>query len=285
MLQFTHAGKMGDILYSLYFCRQLSRQYNWRRILFHIQIGKYITTQEAEFMRSLLESQTFIEKLTIGPEVPEDAINLNRFRNGPISFNGGDVRDYYYQFNSNTLPRHFEVENIKLKEPADKKYEGKIIVALSQKNINDNLNFKALQPYRECLVFFGSQNEYEAFCSKNFIIEKCELNFDSMLTIAKYMAGAKGFMGNQNTFFALAECMKVPRILLPAEWTKSIDGKLNPGVKNIVPFGGWTSVASVTEKMVSSVHALLDYVDIDNRKTKGKEKNDNTTKESYQSFE
>lgn len=101
-----------------------------------------------------------------------------------------------------------------------------------------------------------------------------------MLTVAKYIAGAKGFIGNQTGFFALAECMKVPRILLPAEWTKEISGKLVPGPKNVLPIGGWTAVASVTEKMVSTVNDLINYKEIDNRKTKGVKKNDNTTKES-----
>lgn len=279
MLSFTHAGKVEDILYSLYFCRQLSRQYNWRRFNLHIQTSSLISQEEAEFMRSLLESQTFIEKLTIGPKVPENYINLNRFRTGIINCDGGDCRDYYYQFNSNTLPRHFEIENIKLKEPADQKYKDKIIISINGV-VNANLNFKCLIPQRNDLVFFGTQKEYEVFCSKYFIIEHCELNLDSMLTAAKYMAGAKGFIGNQNAYFALAECMKVPRILLPTEFTKEMSGRLVPGIKNVIPFGGWTAIASVDEKMVSAVKDLLNYVDIDNRKTKGKE-DDNTTKESY----
>ena len=281
MLSFCHAGKIGDILYSFYFCRQLSRQYNWRRFNFHIQTdvlypgqGKLMTKQSAQFMRSLLESQTFIEKLTIGPEKPKGYIDLNRFRNGIINCNGGDLRDFYYQFNSNTLPRHFEISNIKLKEPADPKYKDKIIFTLSDRYVNTNLNFKALIPYKDDLVFFGTQNEYEKFCGKYFTIEKCELHPDSLLTVAKYMAGAKGFMGNQTGFFALAEIMKVPRILLPAEFVKDKLGNIKEGPKNVIPFGGWTAIASVTEKMVSTVGDLLKYIDIDNRRTKGVQNND-----------
>lgn len=78
-----------------------------------------MTPKDAEFMRSLLESQTFIEKFTYGPNKPQGYMDLNRFRGGMINCNGGDLRDFYYQFNSNTLPRHFEVPNIRLKEPAD----------------------------------------------------------------------------------------------------------------------------------------------------------------------
>lgn len=283
MLSFTHSGKVEDILYSLYFCRQLSRQYNWRRFNFHIQTGNLISDSEVAFLKPLLESQTFIEELSFSPEKPKGYIDLNRFRTGLINTYSGDCRDYYYQFNSNTLPRHFEIENIKLKEPADQKYKDKIIISISG-TFNINLNFKSIIPHKDDLVFFGTREEYESFCLKYFVIEKCELTLDSMLTAAKYMAGAKGFMGNQNAYFALAELMKVPRILLPTEFTKEMSGKLIPGIKNVIPFGGWTAIASTNEKMVSTLEDLLKYVDIDNRKTKGKEEDDNTTKESHQSI-
>lgn len=276
MLTFTHAGRIEDILYSLYFCRQLSRKYDFRSFNYHIQTNVVhnktnllMTQKDAEFLKPLFETQKWIQKFTYGPNKPEKAIDLNKFRNGAINCNSGDLRDVYYQFNSNDLPRHFDICNIRLKEPADQKYKDKIIFSLSQKFINSNLNFNLLEKYKQQLVFLGTQNEYESFCSKYFIIPNFELNVNSMLTAAKYMAGAKGFIGNQNQYFALAEGMKLFRILLPFEWKKDLNNRLIPGIKNIIPFGGWTAVASINEKMISSLENLINYVDIDDRKTKG----------------
>lgn len=273
MLTFTHAGPAEDILYSFYFCRELSRRYDFRNFYYHIQTGIFITEQQAEFLRSLLESQKFIQGIIIGPDRPKNAIDLNKFRNGMINCSSGDMRDYYYQFNSNTLPRHFDICNIRLKQLPDEKYKNDVIINISEKVVNVNLDFKSLIKFKDNLVFIGTQKEYETFCSKNFIIEKCEINPDSMLTVAKYIVGSKGFVGNQNQYFALTECLKTPRILVTNEWNKDISGKTIPGIKNITPIGGRAVVASITEKMVSSVENLLNYTDFDDRKTKGN-KND-----------
>lgn len=266
MLTFTHTGGMEDILYSLYFCRQLGRRYNIRKFHFHIQTGDLISQQEVNFLKPLLQSQIPIEILTIGSTPPKKAINLSRFRTELNNVYFGDKRDIYYQFNSNNLPRHFDIENIRLKEPIIEKYKDKLIISI---NDNINLNLKLIEKYRDHLVFIGLQKQYQIFKNKYFNLEY--LKVDNMLEAAQYMAGSKGFVGNQNVYYAVTESMKLPRILLTTKQT------------NITPIGGWTAIASINEKMVSSVENLLNYVDIDDRKTKGK-KDDNTTKESHQSI-
>lgn len=275
MIKYTHAGGIGDILYSLYFCRQLSRNIDQRKIELYIQTnvkdpftGKIlITQQEAQSMRSLLESQTFISKLFISNVKPNDAIDLNKYRFGLINTHGGDCRQYYYTFSNKALPRHFWIKTIRPKWNPDEKYKDKVLLNISQTNNNVNLNYKLLEQFKDKLVFIGTQREYEIFCSKYFIIKEFQPSNIELLSIAKYFNGCKGFVSNQSNLFALAELMKIPRILLPAEFYKD-ENKIDFGIRNVVPIGGWNVSASINEKMVASVGDLINLIYIEQKEEK-----------------
>lgn len=275
MIKYTHAGGMEDILYSLYFCKQLSRNINERRIEYYIQTnvkdpftGKIlITKQEAQSMRPLLESQTFISKLFISDNKPKDAVDLNKYRSGIINNHGGDFRDYYYTFNNAILPRHYERKAIRPQWNPNEKYKDKVLINISQNKNNVNLNYNLLEQFKDKLVFVGTKNEYINFCQKYFAIQDFISSEENLLQIAKYFSGSKGLVSNQSTLFAIAELMKIPRILLTNDYN-NINNKIDFGIKNVVPINGWTVVASINEKMVSAVGELINLTYIEQKEEK-----------------
>lgn len=271
MLQFTHSGTIGDILYSIFYCRQLSKKYGFKKFNLHIQTSIFLTKKEAQSLKTLLDTQTYIKQVTIGDYKPKDSIDLSKFRNGLINCNSGDVREYYYAFNSNSLPRHFWIKTIRVKWPVDTKYQGKILFNLSESNININLNYKLLETFKDKLVFVGTLKEYNTFITKYFKIDEFVDINESLLTVAKYISGAKGVVSNQSDLFALAELMKVPRILLAPDFVNDSTGKVILGSKNVIPLGKWNVSVSLTEKMLVSVGELINLNYIEQKDEKEEE--------------
>jgi hypothetical protein len=68
--------------------------------------------------------------------------------------------------------------------------------------------------------------------------------------------GAKGVVGGQSGLFSIAECLKVPRILVSPEFIK-INGRIFPGPVNNHPMGGWNEVVVTEEKLIHMVQELI----------------------------
>ena len=140
-------------------------------------------------------------------------------------------------------------------------YKDKILFSLTERYVNRGIDYMALKEFRDRLVFIGLDSEYQVFQKKYFELDRAELKpEDSLLTVAQYLAGAKGFIANQSGFFSLAELMKINRILLPPDWIREDDsgkGDLMAGPKNNLPLGGWANSVSFTPKLVDAVKELI----------------------------
>ena len=221
--------------------------------------------KDALFVAPLLEALPFIDRVTIDDE-PDDAVPLDAFRAmTQLNQSGGDIRDWYYQLDNEYLPRNFAEKLIDVKpDPSTFSYRDHVLVCVTERYKNPFVDFSVLQPYFDNITFIGTQKEFDIFSKEAFaangIIPDPQ---DSLLTVAKLMARAKGFIGNQSGFYALAEMMKIPRILIPADWVLvegADDGKLHAeyGGKTTLPIGGWCCTASSTERMICMARALLE---------------------------
>ena len=143
----------------------------------------------------------------------------------------------------------------------DPSYRDKILFSLTERYVNRGIDFMALKEFRDHLVFIGTDSEYQTFRSRYFELDRAELKpEDSLLTVARWLAGAKGFMSNQSGFFSLAELMKINRVLLPPDWIREGEGdgsRLMAGPKNNLPLGGWANSVSFTPKMVDAIKELI----------------------------
>ena len=72
------------------------------------------------------------------------------------------------------------------------------------------------------------------------------------------MKGSIGYIANQTGFFSVAEALKVPRVLFPAE-VMIEGGRQVLGPKNVLPLGGWCQTLSNNSKVLNTISQLINH--------------------------
>lgn len=267
MITFNHSGGIGDIFYSLYFCKDIIDVAKQSKFNFHIQTNvqdkdmSYQThpfgitrmpVSGANFIKPLLCYQTYINDVTISDECLEKSINLDHFRKLKLNLGSGDIRQWYYNLATDHLKREFWKPIIDA--PKDFKYKDKIILICTERYQNLLTNYSVLKDFKDNFVFMGTDKEYQLFNEKYFEVERAPIN--DALDAAEKMMGAIGVVGNQSGLYSIAECLKVKRIMCAAEIIKFGNGCML-GPHNVHPQGGWCEDVSITEKLYHSVKEML----------------------------
>lgn len=251
MITFTHFGQMGDIIWSLWFVKEYCEKKN-QKCIFHLQTNvkikqpswldqthlnptSYLSRQSAEFIKPLLLQCNFIDQVLIGDDRPVGAINLNDFRDEGINVYGGDLRDFYYNCDEQALPREYWKPILDVE--ASDQFKDKILFTLTERYVNRAINYVKLKKFEDKIVFMGTEKEYKKFCEMEWKVKQL-VTPKTLLEAAQWMKGSIGYISNQCGFFALAEALKVPRILFPPDWMMQPNCKVIPGPKNTVPVGG-----------------------------------------------
>lgn len=95
-------------------------------------------------------------------------------------------------------------------EPDDS-MQDTIIVNRTLRARNDSINYRFLKG--SPVIFVGHVDEFERFGIENELPDLIYLETMNLLELAVAIRSCKFFIGNQSLCFALAEAMKVPRIL------------------------------------------------------------------------
>src|SRR5690606_15201623 len=95
-------------------------------------------------------------------------------------------------------------------EPDDS-LQDTIIVNRTLRARNDSINYRFLKG--SPVIFVGHVDEFERFGIENELPDLIYLETMNLLELAVAIRSCKFFIGNQSLCFALAEAMKVPRIL------------------------------------------------------------------------
>lgn len=269
-LTISYDGGIGDILCSLWYIKQLSQKLN-QKINFHIQTnvkvinptqidnshennGVHCPTKLALFIKPFLQKCEFLNSVTVGNEIPEGALNCDVMKVNPLNTMGGDMRDYIYNYflNDIILPREFWKKIIDV-EP-NYKYKDKIIFTLTERYLNVLIDYRILEYFKDRLVFLGTDKEYNIFNQKYFKIDE-KISPTTLLEVAQYIKGCRGFISNQTGFFIVAELMKTPRILLPPDFMM-YGNKVGFGPKNTLPQGGWCQNVSFTNRLIPCIEQM-----------------------------
>lgn len=271
MITFSYNGRIGDIVYSLWYVKELSERI-CDKVNYHIQTNVkipnptdvdrshmnstvYMSRQSAQFVKPFLQKCQFINEVTIGDQVPANAQNFDVMKTKFLNTFGGQMRDYCYNFffDQFDLPREYWKPVLDV--DANNRYSGKVLFTLSQRYVNGVINYNLLQQFKDLLVFIGTEKQFNIFNQNYFELnERCAPT--SLLEVAQLMKGAVGYISNQTGFFAVAEAIKVPRILLPCDLIKQ--GKQYVfGPKNVLPLGGWCQNISIDQKLVPSLIQML----------------------------
>ena len=216
-ISFLHYGHLGDIINSLPVIKEISKE---KKCILYIQIEKkipshvaskdhpfgevYLKEKPVKKLLPLLQSQKFLSKTEIfkGQEID---IDLNFFRELPINFNIDSIRWYFHLTGKSP-----ELSESYLQVPNHNKFQNYIVVMRSLRRQNQFIDYSFLSNYKN-IVFVGLQEEFEKLKGQ---INNLEY-FDSkdFLELASIIKNSKMFIGNLSFGYALAEAIKVPRLL------------------------------------------------------------------------
>ena len=200
MLTFSHPGKIGDLLYSLHYCVEAASSIGDPCFMFNIQTGKtqaeinpgwnnqevLLTRKDAEFIKPLLDCQPYISHVTIDEP---GGIELSAFMRSGVNPMGGDLRDFYYQVDQHLYPREFWRQLISVdRDTRYNAYRECVAIGRTGRYENMLIDWKALEPYGERLVFLGTEKEYDSFCKECFNVQgMIPSGDDSLLDCARFM--------------------------------------------------------------------------------------------------
>ena len=216
-ISFLHYGHLGDIINSLPTIKEISKK---KQCSLYIQKNKlipkhvvsknhpfgsvYLTETSILKMLPLLKRQDYLKNVEIYSNQKID-VDLNFFRELPINFNIDSVRWYFHLTGCfpDLSKNYLEVNN-------HEKFKNYIVIMRSLRRQNKFIDYSFLSSFKN-IVFIGLINEFDDLKTK---INNLEY-FDSrdFLELSMIIKNSKLFIGNLSFGYALAEALKVPRLL------------------------------------------------------------------------
>lgn len=233
-IKVKHSGNLGDVIYSLSVLYELSKQRN-AKIVYYIHLDQPSTFTDKthpvgavmmnkkmfELSYPLLKSQPYIHDV-IAIEKNESMIvdyDLDLFRKDHKNLSAADIKTWI----SVSYPelRADLCEQCLFVEPIPNNY---IIINRSQRYNAPLIDYTILEDKGNCM-FVGVESEYKVMRAIAPSIEW--LQVEDFKQLAGYISGCLLFIGNQSMPFAIAEQLKVKRIL-----------EQYYGCPNVLPHGG-----------------------------------------------
>lgn len=220
MFTLRHSGRMGDVLYSLYYATHLTQGKPFNFLL-RANVRDYcdpsgrrylMERKDADFMSPLLAYQPYIDRVFIAEnerEIPQDSFMLDKFRLNMYGIIGKEIRTWYYGVRENIPPGEFSRKV--LSAPETYSPRDKFAICFTQRYREAFDVEPVLREYADDLVFVGIPEEHRDFCRECFPVEYKPV--ENALDLLSFLQSCRGFIGNVSGTFALAECSKIPRIL------------------------------------------------------------------------
>lgn len=217
MNRFVHYGACGDIVYSLPTVIAMGGGAIYTNKKFYDLMSTFLLTQDAIEDVHLFTPFIDIPNLWMLPAKftlanGDEYINLDYYRNvvckdEKMNLVEAHLSIYDLQFD---LAKPW-VFNITSETVAP------LVISVSKRHHDSVLpiNYKLLKPYANKAIFIGRSADYRFFKEvSGFYVKQYICNPKRVgLQLAQIIKGSKLFVGNQSLGFALAEAMKVPRIL------------------------------------------------------------------------
>jgi hypothetical protein len=214
---FKHSGNSGDIIYALPAMYALAKHGDVNLYLHLNQSAHYdksfrhplgdVTLNDNMFRRllPLLLAQPRIKICAPYAEQPID-YNLDIIRSYPFTQTNGNIARWYFL----AFAVNADLGQPWLQVQADPRFSDCIVIARSQRYHSPGIDYSFLNQYDK-LIFVGLEDEFKAM---QVMLPKIDYHpVDDFLQLAQVIAGCKFFIGNQSFPFALAEALKVKRLL------------------------------------------------------------------------
>lgn len=223
-LTFHTSLLLGDLIYALAGIRQVCKSYDRKAIIYLGLNQKWpmadaimrrggitLLQQDFDMIRPLLMTQDYIEDVRVYNNEPV-AVNLDEImgpRSKDINIPYGSLPRWYFQ-----IWPDMACDLSKKWIDLDSRYrliaKNMIVVSRSARSHNPNINYTFLEKYKHRLLFIGHEDEHRSFC--NFFPIK-HYKVQDFKELAYVINSCKFFIGNQSFPYAIAEALKVPRIL------------------------------------------------------------------------
>ena len=217
IVTFSHIGLIGDIIYAIPAMLALANGKNihlyldinhpntYAKALKHYNNSSLLNLNSVTFICKLILSNPQFKICKVWEHEPID-FDLNQFRKYPIDFRMGHISRWYFL----TFGVNYNLNNPWLIVKKNSSFKNNIFIARSFRYRTYGISYKFLNNYNN-LVFIGLLDEFEDI--KKDIPDIQLLKWDCALKLAEAIAGCKLFIGNQSFPFALAEGLKVKRVL------------------------------------------------------------------------
>ncbi|WP_121353239.1 hypothetical protein [Flavisolibacter nicotianae] len=216
LTSFKHSGNSGDIIYALPAVFELSK--NGKAILYlHVEqqaeysfnyhpLGNVMLSEKMiSLLKPLLLYQPQIEKVEIYKGEPVD-YDLDEFRKYSFHLDRGSITRWYF----NVYGISYDTSQPWLRAPKDAQYANNIVIARSHRYRSPLIDYSFLKAYPNKL-FVGVKEEYEDM--KKALPDLVYQPVNDFLEMATIINSCRLFIGNQSFPFALAEALKVTRLL------------------------------------------------------------------------
>lgn len=205
---FYHSGDLGDIIYSLPAVRYLgggTLLLGPCRSGAQFQTREPMTPERAAILIPLLKEQPYIIDARFASSPDGVDVDLNEFRRGVWKDNHENL--CYIHLKTFAVPfTEADRSWIQVRHPlpfADRP----VVIARSGRYHSDFDWKRMLSMYEGKIVFLGTDTEHSSFCDE-FKTDVLFFRTKTLLEVARAIAGAKLFIGNQSSPYAIAEGMK-----------------------------------------------------------------------------
>lgn len=180
-----------------------------------------------DYLRPLLDAQPMIESIHYLKEskIPQDALDFDAVRMGSINTAAGNIIDYYLKLFGTFYGKESAWLTLPERPYVFMSYD--VVIGRSARYNNDAIDYGLLAQLGRTMGFVGLPEEYRTFCARYGDLPVTHINTRHALDAAYAIATSKLYIGNQSLMFAIAEALKVPRLLEVFE-----------PVPNVTPSGG-----------------------------------------------
>jgi hypothetical protein len=213
---FKHSGNSGDLIYSLPAARALA---NGKELHYYLNLdqkghygkkthplgGVMLNKKIFDMLHPLLTAQPYITSCSIYNGQPID-YDMDLIRRYPFPTNKGNVARWYFYLFATAA----DLSSPWLQAPPDPTWREHIVIARSGRYNAPAISYSFLSKYK-MKIFVGVEEEWKEMQKMLPDIEYLPVN--DFLQLASIISGCKLFIGNQSFPFALAEAMKVERLL------------------------------------------------------------------------
>jgi hypothetical protein len=215
MEHFKHSGNAGDVIYSLpcilshsdnatlHLAMDVPLEYT----AYHPNGGVQLNKNMFDMLRPLLTYQSYIKETKIWDGSPVD-FDLDLFRKAGLNLGAGNIITWY----NHVYPFNYDLSKAWLKPSAIlTEYKDKIVLIHSHRYHSPFVNYQFMESYKDQIIFIGVEKEHTDFQQKYFDVQRVVVN--DFLEMANILASCKFVVANQTMGFAIAEGLKVNRLL------------------------------------------------------------------------